>query len=79
MCFKNEDNVCYLMLECKLVEEIWNEVLGPWRNNFTCPTSITELFANWLHNYPGALPKNESFKAASLSLNKRYNIHIQKY
>jgi hypothetical protein len=62
MCFENEENVCHLMLECKFVEEIWNEVLGPWRNNFTFPTSITELFANWLHSYPGVLPKNESFK-----------------
>jgi ribonuclease HI/exonuclease III len=70
MCLENEENLCHLMLECNFAQEIWNEALGPWRNALICPTSIADLFATWLSNYPGVLPKNESFKVAWLSLPK---------
>jgi hypothetical protein len=68
MCCENEENACHLMLECKFVAEVWHEILVPWGNNFAIPTFIIDLFASWLHNYPGVLPNNDSFKAASISL-----------
>jgi hypothetical protein len=70
MCLEHEENPCHLMLDYKFVVEIWNKVLGPLRNTFTFPTSITDLFANWMHNYPGVLLKNENYKATWLSLPK---------
>ena len=70
LCKDNVECTRHLMLECKFASQIWTELLGNWNSNFALPSSIPELFANWLNRYLGPFPKNKVIKAAWSSLPK---------
>ena len=66
----NDENVQHLIMDCSYAVEVWSEVLSHWSMEITLPSSIFDLHANWVHRYPGQLPKNSWFKAGWMVLPK---------
>lgn len=76
LCQASYENVQHIMLDCGYAIEVWGEALSEWNTNFTLPSSIFDLYANWEHHFPGQLPKNTWIKAGWLILPKVVCWHI---
>jgi len=53
LCLANEENAQHLFLECRYAEEFWSETLSLWTLGYMLPSTIFDIYANWMQRYPG--------------------------
>lgn len=70
LCKENLETALHIMIDCRFVSSVWQELLAPWKHKFNFPSSVPELFANWMNNYPGHPPKNKTVRFAWSALPK---------
>ena len=76
LCLANEENAQHLFLECRYAEDVWSETLRLWTPGYTLPSTIFDLYTNWMQCYPGQLPNKSWFKAGWLVLPKLVCWHL---